>query len=477
MALAVAFAVLPALGQLHWPFPLTDEALLLVYPEQMLAGRVPNLDFFTVYGPGGFGLLAAVYAVAGPAVVVERAVGLVYHAAIAAGVVRLTSPFGRTAAYASGITSAVLLVLPGPAAYAWFGGLALVVWSLATLVRPASTRTTFIGGLLGGLVAAWRIEMLVLLIAAGPLIWRQRSARSYLSGVAVGLAPTAVFLVVAGRQVVGNVFVSRMAVDARMALDTVSGPVWLGIGLSVLIVLALTLAALRSSWRRRELLAYAVLGALLLPQELQRVDVFHVVYVMCVIAPLGVALLLSRRAADPMSGPSRRFMLVTLVALAMLTAAGTFVSLSGPAVTALSFQGRSVPVDSRLEPGLSAELRLIQRTFPRGARVFVGAEDMSVPTFNDVGLYHLLGGYYRSDFYYLELPPGVAEKAGSPLVSDVRHADGLVLVHVPRRVREEAFPNIRPGSEAANELVSSRFCPTGSTPLVTVYVRCDAQTS
>lgn len=49
-----AFSILPALYRFADPLWSMDEAILLVYPEQILAGRVPILDFFSAYGPGGY---------------------------------------------------------------------------------------------------------------------------------------------------------------------------------------------------------------------------------------------------------------------------------------------------------------------------------------------------------------------------------------------------------------------------------------
>src|SRR5438477_12652427 len=56
-----------------------EEGALLVYPELILKGNVPYRDFETFYGPANPWVLSSAYAVFGPAIGIERAVGLVYR--------------------------------------------------------------------------------------------------------------------------------------------------------------------------------------------------------------------------------------------------------------------------------------------------------------------------------------------------------------------------------------------------------------
>lgn len=472
LLMAIAFSVLPVLGQFAVALDSLDEALLLVYPEQVLAGRMPQSDYFTVYGPGGFGFLAAVYSLTGPTVLAERAVGLMYHVAIATGVVRLTRPCGRTASLVAGVTSAIVLLPLGLPAYAWLGGLALAVWSVALLTQPGGPRWVFFAGILGGLVPAWRIEMLVLLAAAGPLVWRTRLARPYLTGLAVGLTPIAAFLLLWGPEILENVFLGRVAVNSQLELDTVPLPVWAGIAISIVITGALIVAACHRSPRQRTTMAYAVFAALLLPQELQRIDLIHVSFALCVIAPLGVARLLwSTTKVDstkaPVSPKYVALVIFTLLSLSALSVA------RNPTASELTHNGRHLPVSAAEAKRIEAQLEVITETIPVGSRIFVGASDMSVPTLSDMYLYHLLPEY-RADSYYLELPPGVAEKRGSRLLDDVLGADALILTDIPAWLRESLFPHMGGGDDIVNQAVKSHFCPVRRAMDTTVYLRCDA---
>ena len=106
----VVLVIVPLLSQLTAPLVTPDEGLLITYPEQLLLGRWPNSDFFTVYGPGGLAFLAGAFKVAGLSVVVERVVGLCYHLAVATGVMMLLRGRGALTAGVAGAMSAFLLI-------------------------------------------------------------------------------------------------------------------------------------------------------------------------------------------------------------------------------------------------------------------------------------------------------------------------------------------------------------------------------
>jgi hypothetical protein len=96
---------------------------------------------------------------------------------------------------------------------------------------------------------------------------------------------------------------------------------------------------------------------------------------------------------------------------------------------------------------------------------------MSRPTLTDVRLYFLLP-QYRAAGYYLDLPAGVAEAAGSGLTRDIASADALVLVTIPNQVSSALFPRMRNGSVEANETVRSMFCEIHRNRYAAVYTRC-----
>jgi hypothetical protein len=139
---------------------------------------------------------------------------------------------------------------------------------------------------------------------------------------------------------------------------------------------------------------------------------------------------------------------------------------------AFTHNGRTVPIPAEAKPSLAASIRLITRNIEPGSNVFVGASDMSVPTGSDIRLYHLLPEY-RATANYLELPPGVAEKRGSPLIDDVLAADALILSHVPRAYGRMAYPHIGPGEPEVNEAIQTHFCLAGRDATLSVYIKCE----
>ena len=59
---------------------------MLVFPERVLAGDVPNVDFLHLYGPGALWVLAGVYKLLGTSLAVERLFGLLQQAGLVLGV-------------------------------------------------------------------------------------------------------------------------------------------------------------------------------------------------------------------------------------------------------------------------------------------------------------------------------------------------------------------------------------------------------
>src|SRR5687768_1341254 len=139
LVLVLAALALPKLPTHTNPAPAMDEGLLLVEPERVLEGDLPNRDFESFYGPLNTYALAAVYAVAEPDVEVERAVGLLYQLAIIAGVFALASFGGVVLAVAAAVIAAAILFTQGLTAFAYFGGLAVAILGLFALMRAATT--------------------------------------------------------------------------------------------------------------------------------------------------------------------------------------------------------------------------------------------------------------------------------------------------------------------------------------------------
>src|SRR6478752_8412250 len=60
----------------HSPGSAMEEGFVLVFPDRLLHGDLPNRDFLNLYGPGSIWVLALIYKLFGVTVFVERTVGL-----------------------------------------------------------------------------------------------------------------------------------------------------------------------------------------------------------------------------------------------------------------------------------------------------------------------------------------------------------------------------------------------------------------
>jgi hypothetical protein len=92
-----AFA-LPLAGQLRNQGPPMEEGFMLVFPEMVLEGKVPNRDFLHLYGPGSLWVLAGVFKVFGTSLTAERLVGLAQQVGLVLAVFTVARLWGRTVA-------------------------------------------------------------------------------------------------------------------------------------------------------------------------------------------------------------------------------------------------------------------------------------------------------------------------------------------------------------------------------------------
>ncbi len=99
---------------------------MLVFPEMVLDGKVPNRDFLHLYGPGSLWVLAAVFAVFGVSLAAERVVGLPAAPRRRASACADSCARGaRGSRAAAGSLAAIIVLTPsGLSAMAWVGGLA-----------------------------------------------------------------------------------------------------------------------------------------------------------------------------------------------------------------------------------------------------------------------------------------------------------------------------------------------------------------
>src|SRR5438874_2117764 len=114
------------------PVAALDEGILLVHPDLINRGLIPNRDFCSLYPPGNYWFLALVYRAFVTDIIVERLVGFFYICGIFSAIFFLANRRDFSMALIAAVmVSFVLQWLPAPmAAYSWFGGVALASWSV-----------------------------------------------------------------------------------------------------------------------------------------------------------------------------------------------------------------------------------------------------------------------------------------------------------------------------------------------------------
>lgn len=512
-----------------------EEGFMLVFPERMLAGDVPNVDFLHLYGPGSLHTLMGWYQLFGTTLASQRTFGLLQHLGVIVGVYALTRAWGHRLATVSGLTVTLLVLTPiGLSALAWEGAVALAVWATVFGVRALHvegrerTLSLAAAGALAGFALSFRPDLVLAVgLMLAFVVWRVRSVRSgwrmlVLGGV-VGATPMWIHLAVAG---VGPSWTGMVTEPVRYlrpgrelprppSFDRVDGalqavvegpldaPWWRLPALSanhqlyfwfwLVVLTAVGVAALAARWWRRAptpphcvLLATSLLGLGMLPQALQRPDSTHLAWGSCVsfaLVPVVVAELVERR------GPAASTLRRDLVAATVVVA--TFL------VVCPFYTYRSYLLYSRIAVGQKPGGHLVERDGRRfyfgnealqrasqsavdqlaessrpGERLLVGPADLSRTIYSDVAFYFMFPELEPAT-YFIEMDPGLADSAGSSLADDVASADWVLLTNFWTGWYE---PNasVEFGSDVPNQVVADRFCLVGNyeNALVLLYRRC-----
>lgn len=504
LVLTLAAMLFPLLPTHTDPGPAMDEGLLLVEPERVLEGELPNRDFESFYGPANPYLLAAVYAVSEPDVVIERGIGILYRLAVIAGVFALASFAGPVVAVAAGLIAGVLLFITGPFAFAYFGGLACAILGLFLLARAATRigtrgRLYVLAGVAGGLAISYRPQFgFALLLGAVPLLLGHPAAtvRRFVLGAALGALPLVVHTAIAGpgavfENLVVDAFFRSAPQSTRPFPPELASEARLMALTGIAIVALLACAAIL--WRRsprgpdaRRVTAIALFSAGLAPQALGRVGAVHLIEVACVAVPL-LAYALAAVAGSRWMAPARSLVPAAVTGVLAAVLAWSYVEPIRPAYgRALQFPpwaedvgadvrdvergSRSFPLSTGQEAEEAADtLAVIDELTEPGDRLVVGSDDLIRTFYNDTYLYHLLPEL-EPGTYYLTMAPGTANGDDSRLPEEVAAADVVVLGTLPSY--EQLLPNSDLGSSEATEVLAQHFCLRESLFVHLIYERC-----
>jgi hypothetical protein len=528
--LVVAFLV-PLRGLLRIQGPPMEEGFMLVFPERVLHGAIPNKDFWYPYGPGSLWVLAGVFKVFGTSLTVERLVGLLQQMAIVFGVFALARRWGRAVALGCGLLALLFIVPTGLTALAWVGAVGLGLLGLVAGVASRDTtsprrgeRLALLAGVLVGFALLNRIDLVVAIgLSVVALGWgaRRTLQRRFAIGLGAGLVPYVIHLATAGpdnviRGMITDPFFKLRGgarlpippswnrldgtlerfgnlVSLRWPLPTVPAPAQLTIWFFVLLASVSALAvtgiwAVRrdpTSLRPRVLLAVAGFSLGIVPQTLQRADSVHLAWVSCVaMAFVPVAALEILHAHRP-HWPTRTIGVAITAVLFVVTAAvipnytvrlytdyseqtfGNHYLAHG-----ISHRGRGwyTAYASDATP-TSRLLDTIERISEPGQRLFVGPQDLRKTPYSDAFFYYLLP-QLTPGTYYIAMAPGLTNATDSGLADEVGKAD-LLILSTAWSNWDEPNDSRKLGPDAPNQIVRTQFCLVASfEPHYKLYRHC-----
>ena len=514
LAVVALACVMPLVELWRAPGSPMEEGFMLVFPELVLEGHIPNRDFLHLYGPGSLWVLAGVFDVFGTTLAAERVVGFLQLVGVVFGVFALLRPWGRWVAAVGGVMTAVVLLPPaGLVAMAWPGGLALGLWALAAALdagaAPTSSRRRsrlfVVAGVLAGVTLLYRPDLVAAVGLSGVVLWRglDRGARRRLvGGVAIGLSPYAVHFATAG---VGNVvkgLVLEPVFELRAGRSLPFPPSWshfdgflqrvgalvepswplpapatpaqltLWVGLLFATTVALVAAGVGAARRGdRRLLVMALFCVGLLPQAIQRADSTHLAWVSCV--PLGIlpaAVIEAQRAWRPAwAGRPTGVLAAAVPVVATLALAPTFVwgvyadhvgrSFGvGPIDMGTMRRGDRVFHYGRPEAvdAVNTMLPDVERIAEPGDTLFVGPIDLRRTPYSEAYLYYLMPELEPAT-QYIEMDPGIANAEDSGMADELRRADVVVLSSIYANW-DEANDSRKFGPNEPNEVIEEEFC-------------------
>jgi hypothetical protein len=540
LAMVLAVIAIPVRGLFLSTGSSMEEGFMLVFPKRLLAGDVPNVDYLHLYGPFSLHVLAGWYTVFGYTLESQRMFGLLQHLGIVFALYTIARAWGRRTAVITAITVTMLVLTPiGLSALAWEGGIALGLWSTVFGLRALHTSGTarrnalLAAGLLAGFALGYRPDLvLALTLVHGWLLWRHRQTGTSVwkpsgLGLAVGLVPFAIHLVMAG---LGPSF-QGMFLDPVVhlrpgrelprppsfghidgALQAVAegpldAPWWKFPAMSAnhqlffwfFVVIVVAIAIPLIAWRliRRDhppanrlfvLMGASLFGLGMLPQALQRPDSTHLAWGSCVsfaLLPCLVTELVPRWKLTARFDRHAPLIAGAVVGLVMFVICPFFtyryyllqsrISVGNkPGGFEVERDGRSFYFgNAALQTASQAAIDDLDAAMKPGERLVVGPADLSRTIYSDVVFYYLFPELTPAT-YFIEMDPGLADQEGSRLADDVASADWLILTNFWTGWFE---PNASSefGSDAPNRVVADQFCLVGNyeDALVMLYKKCD----
>jgi len=440
-----------------------DEGMVLVYPELLSKGMIPQRDFASAYPPGNIWFLAGAYRLLGTDIYAERTIGLLYQVLLLSGIFFLFRSRGLGVAMAGCILPALVIIMMGNVAFAWTGALAMGVWSLAVLTQPGDPRTRGIwAGTLAGLAVTWRADIapaLILGIGSYCIVakWRRRDVYWLILAGSITLIPLMIHaLIVKPSVFYDNLFylpVIRSHNVRKLPLNYSNAYA----GQLYALIVTSVVSALAVGWKVRgdaehqgtALFAAGLFMVGVLPQGWQRADAMHLSFVAVLSLPMLVwtVSFLSRNRFMPL------FVLCASAMALPQAAEYIYTSHSGNLSSYWVTNGDRMIASSSLPEQRIVDV--LKANAKPNQSLFVGTKDLRFTFANDVAIYHLFP-LLRPATYYIEFNPSWANRPNSGLAGDLAKADWAVLDSSWDHDIEPNGSNI-PGSNAPNEVIQKRF--------------------
>ena len=504
-----------------------EEGFMLVFPEQVLHGQIPNRDFLHLYGPGSLWVLAAVYKVFGVSLATERWFGLVQHLGIILGLYWVIRRWGRPIALIAALTAVFInLNSTGLSALAWNGAIAFGIWAVWALLNARETRATkwlVVSGLLVSMALLYRPDVIVAMtLISATALWpiRWRRLMPFAAGLGLLVAGYIVQVAMAGPghaftgMFTDPVFTLREGRTLPMppvwdhlvgyfqkaaVLRTVGWPfpnigmsqqVWFWFFVTILAPVAVITVALRT--RRRDsdehrpaaLLVLGLFGLGILTQALQRADQTHLAWVgVITISSLPAAVaqfFVVRTTKRPTWASWRAPVAASVAAIVFFAGVAPQFTIRAYNDVALQSINRNVigfPISRNHRnfyvpsPSIATSAQDLVHTLdslgPKpGERLFVGPVDLRYTPYVDAFFYYLYPELPPAT-YYIEMDP-FDSGPETRLAKDVNSADWLILSNV-WNAWIEPNKSMRAGSNVPNTIVQRDFCKVGSWGLIPNY--------
>ena len=461
-----------------------DEGSLLVYPEQVLNGKLPYRDFETFYGPANVWVLSAAYLGFGTNIFVERAVGMAYRILILLAIFALVQRWSTLLAAGSTFLSGLIFLPTLLPAYAWWGGIMCALWSIWMIATGLeSQQWCFWGGILAGCALLFRVDLGPAMIASGlPLFLLMSGShrRSYLAGAVLALLPLAWLTFVSAAEVLNNLLLFPVVYsNPARHLPIFSADryvVYLFFGHLIAVAANVIVGSAAVLLNRRDgtarlLLGLSLFGLCLTHQAAQRIDLLHAVFAAFAsigLLPLSIHVALRLNPIRRLPTDHGAILACVVVVILLYAFIPEFIrsfyrnaikAAKGEAQegTFVTQHGRSFPLESFSKAAtLSKTLDRLEALAAPGDRLFVGPADLRRTNYNDTFIYYMMP-HLRPSTYFLEMNPLSANRPKSRLTTDVASADWLILDHDLDRWKDEHNESTKFGSDAPMQVVAQQF--------------------